>query len=448
MSSESLARASTRGLVGPGLVFALAVVGMGDFVTNASLGAAYGYAFLWLLAVGVLFRFTWLDTSARYALATGEGLIEGLARLGRPLVLSLFLVAPILGHILNLARIVLFGQIAQLLIPLPIAHGAAAYGIAFVVVALLAILKGGYAWLERFSKWLIVGLGLGLIAAALFSRPDMLAILRGLIPSVPPTTDIRSTLLMVTALVGTEAGSLTNLTYASFLRAKGWRDASALDLQRRDLIFSVSAIFLVGVLTQIAAASTMMGSGMPLKTASDLVHVIADKLGPMGVLIVAVGLSSKVFSSTVGGTIGYALIITELGRRYVPGLRRVGPEADSQEVHRDPLFVWTSVLLVVSPLYGLMTDWTPVTLVLLSQAATVVLIPVLSLSLVRLTRQRERMGVRTSGPVRTSVMLVMTVVSLWILWRNVAAWTGPILHSVAAWRLTLVQLFLVRSIRL
>jgi hypothetical protein len=47
------------------------------------------------------------------------------------------------------------------------------------------------------------------------------------------------------------------------------------------------------------------------------------------------------------------------------------------------------------------------------------------------------MGVSTSGLLRTSVMLLMTAVSLWILWRNAAAWAGPLLHSVAAWRLTL-----------
>jgi Mn2+/Fe2+ NRAMP family transporter len=426
------------GSLGPGLVFALAVVGMGDFVTNASLGALYGYSFLWLLVLGVAFRFTWLDTSARYALATGEGLVEGLARLGRPLVLTLFALAPILGHILNLARIVLFAQIAQLLAPLPFSHGAVVYGVAFDIVVLVAILRGGYAWLEKFSKWLICGLTIGLAGAALVSHPDPLGILRGLIPSVPPTIHVRSTLLMVTALIGTEAGSLTNITYASFLRAKGWRDRSALRLQRRDLVLSVSAMFLVGVLTQIAAANTMLGSGVPLKTASDLVHVIAGKVGPIGVWLVAVGLSAKVFSSTVGGSTGYALIITELGRRYVPGLRHADrAETLAADGERDPLFKWTAVFLCISPLYGLMTTWTPVTLVLLSQAATVVLIPVLSLGLVRLTRQRDRMGVIASGVVRTTVMLLMTAVSLWILWRNLAAWTGPLLQSVAASRLAL-----------
>jgi Mn2+/Fe2+ NRAMP family transporter len=313
------------------------------------------------------------------------------------------------------------------------------YGVGFVAAVVVAILRGGYPWLEQFSKWLIAGLSVGLAAAALVSRPEASAIVRGLIPSVPPTSDVRSTLLMVTALVGTEAGSLTNLTYASFLRARGWRDASALGRQRRDLILSVSAIFLVGVLTQIAAASAFGGSGVQLKTASDLVHVIADKIGPLGVVLVAIGLCGKVFSSTVGGTIGYALIITELGRRYVPGLRRPVAVAstDGDAIERDPLFTWTCVVLVVSPIYGLFTTWTPVTLVLLSQAATVVLIPVLSLSLIRLTRQPERMGARASGVLRTSVMLLMAMVSLWILWRNAAAWAGPLLRSVAASRLTL-----------
>jgi len=431
VSARTRSQSSSRLTLGPGLVFVLAVVGIGDFVTNASLGEAYGYAFLWLLAVGVAFRFTWLDTSARYVLATGEGLVEGLARLGRPLVLTLFVIAPIIAHVFNLARIVLFAQLAQLLLPLPVTWGAAVYGLAFVFLVITAILRGGYTWLEGFSKWLIGGLTIGLGAAVALSHPDPAGIVRGLIPSVPPTTDGRSTLLMVTALIGTEAGSLTNLTYASFLRARGWRDVSALALQRRDLVLSVSAIFLVGVLTQIAAANTMFGSGAQLKTARDLVQVIADKVGPIGIVLVGVGLGAKVFSSAVGGTTGYALIITELGRRYVPGLRRsdARSEAAADEARRDALFVWSAVLLVVSPVYGLITDWTPVTLVLVSQAATVVLIPVLSLSLVRLTGQRERMGRRTSGPLRITIMLVMTMVSLWVLWQNVAVWTRPLLQT-------------------
>jgi Mn2+/Fe2+ NRAMP family transporter len=410
--------------LGPGIVFVLTVVGMGDFVTNSALGATHAYAFLWMLAMGVAFRFVWLDTSARYVLVTGESLIEGFARLGRPIVVVLFLVAPLLCHLTNLARVVLIGEAAQLLVPLPGAHGAAWYSLAFTAIALATVLRGGYAWLETFCKWLIFALGVGLLAAAVLSRPDPLMVARGLIPSIPPGSDTRATLLMLTALIGTEAGSLTNLTYASFLHEKGWRDASALPLQRRDLLISVGAIFVVGLLTQIAATNTLFGAGVRLENARDLAQVIAGRLGAAGVVLFALGIWGKIFSSSVGVTTGYSLIITELGRRYIPGLRRAAADNAPSDTRRDrdPMFRWTAALLLISPLYVLLTDWKPVMLVLIGQSAMVLLMPVFSFGLVRLTRRQERMGAYVSGPLRTGALLLMTAVSLWILWRNAVEW--------------------------
>lgn len=412
--------------LGPGIVFVLTVVGMGDLVTNATLGATHGYAFLWLLLVGVLFRFVWLDTAARYVLVSGETLLEGFARLGRPIVLVLFIVAPLLCHLTNLARVALVGEAIQLIVPLPGAYGAAIYSLVFTGLALLTVLRGGYDRVEMLCKWLISMLGIGLLVAAALSGPDPAGIVRGLIPSIPPGAGARATLLMVTALIGTEAGSLTNLTYASFLREKGWRDTSALLLQRRDLLFSIGAIFTVGLLTQVAASGALGGTGVSPQNARDLVLIFADRLGAVGVALFALGFAGKIFSSSVGVTTGYSLIITELGRRYVPGLRRdaTGPDASGAFQH-DPMFRAVAALLLVSPLYVLLTDWKPVLLVLLGQGAMVVLLPVVSYGLVRLTRKRERMGRYASGPVRTALLLLMAAVSLWMLWKNVAAWVGP-----------------------
>ena len=423
---EARARRTLLASLGPGIVFALTVVGMGDFVANASLGATHGYAFLWLLVLSVVFRFVWLDTSARYVLVTGEALVDGFARMGRPVVYALFIVAPLLCHLTNLARVVLVGQAAQLLVPLPGAHGAAWYSLAFTAIALAVVLRGGYPWLETLCKWLIAALGAGLLAAAILSGPDPALIARGLVPSVPKGVDTRATLLMVTALIGTEAGSMTNLTYTSFLREKGWRDASALPLQRRDLLFSVAAILVVGLLTQIAATNTLHGQNVRLEDARDLSRIIADHLGEAGLGIFAIGLWGKIFSSSVGVTTGYSLIITDIGRRYVPGLTRSASARDAagQRSDRDPMFRWTAALLLISPLYVLLTDWTPVTIVLIGQSAMVVMIPVLSFGLVWLTRSRARMGEYVSGPLRTALLLLMTLVSLWILWRNAVEWIG------------------------
>jgi Mn2+/Fe2+ NRAMP family transporter len=74
---------SWAGAVGPGLVFALTVIGPGDLVANVAAGASHGTALLWVLPFALVFRYVWLSASARYVLVTGETLIEGFARYGR-----------------------------------------------------------------------------------------------------------------------------------------------------------------------------------------------------------------------------------------------------------------------------------------------------------------------------------------------------------------------------
>ncbi len=68
--------------LGPGLVYVLTVLGSGDLVSNSAAGAGYGYAFIWTLALTLVFRFVWVNTSAKYVLVTGESLAQGYARLG------------------------------------------------------------------------------------------------------------------------------------------------------------------------------------------------------------------------------------------------------------------------------------------------------------------------------------------------------------------------------
>ncbi len=74
------------GGLGPGLAFLAAMTGPGSIVSNAAAGASYGYSLLWALALALLFRYVWVDASARYVLITRESLLQGYARIGRWLV--------------------------------------------------------------------------------------------------------------------------------------------------------------------------------------------------------------------------------------------------------------------------------------------------------------------------------------------------------------------------
>ena len=57
-------------------------LGAGDIVSNATAGATFGYHLIWALGMTLIFRFVWVNTSAKYVLVTGESLFTGYGRLG------------------------------------------------------------------------------------------------------------------------------------------------------------------------------------------------------------------------------------------------------------------------------------------------------------------------------------------------------------------------------
>ena len=82
-TSTSLSLFTRLKRLGPGFVYALTVLGTGDLVSNSAAGAGYGYSLIWAVALTLVFRFAWINVSAKYVLVTGESLIQGYARLGR-----------------------------------------------------------------------------------------------------------------------------------------------------------------------------------------------------------------------------------------------------------------------------------------------------------------------------------------------------------------------------
>ena len=66
--------------IGPGFVYVLTVMGAGDIVSNVTAGASYGYHLIWALGMTLVFRFVWVNASAKYVLVTGENKFSGTGR--------------------------------------------------------------------------------------------------------------------------------------------------------------------------------------------------------------------------------------------------------------------------------------------------------------------------------------------------------------------------------
>ena len=105
--------------IGPGLVYSLTVLGAGDVVSNTAAGASYRYHLIWALGMSLIFRYVWVNTSAKYVLVSGESLLTGYGRVGRwiPLVVLLGLLP--IRHFENQFLVLMTGSAAHLLFPLP-----------------------------------------------------------------------------------------------------------------------------------------------------------------------------------------------------------------------------------------------------------------------------------------------------------------------------------------
>src|SRR5271157_553868 len=112
---------------GPGLLFALSMLGPSGLVSNVTIGATQGYRLLWVLTLVLVLRFVWLSTSARYVLVTGESLLTGFRRRGRWIPWSVFGSLLLSRHLSNLSKVLLMGAAAQILLPFPGSWGAPAW---------------------------------------------------------------------------------------------------------------------------------------------------------------------------------------------------------------------------------------------------------------------------------------------------------------------------------
>ena len=69
-------------LLGPGLLFAGAAVGVSHLVQSTKAGAIYGFGLLLAVIIANILKYPFFEFGTRYAMATGENLIRGYKRQG------------------------------------------------------------------------------------------------------------------------------------------------------------------------------------------------------------------------------------------------------------------------------------------------------------------------------------------------------------------------------
>jgi len=153
-------------MLGPGLMYAGAAVGVSHLVQSTRAGASFGYQLVWAVFLANIFKYPFFELGPRFAAVTGQDLLCGYKKLGN-WALILFTLISVASMFITIAAIALVTTgIIQSVFGL---HFDIDMSCSFLLIAAFLVLAfGRYALLDRLTKYIVILLSLTtLIAVAL-----------------------------------------------------------------------------------------------------------------------------------------------------------------------------------------------------------------------------------------------------------------------------------------
>jgi manganese transport protein len=308
-------------LFGPAFVAAIAYVDPGNFATNFSAGAEYGYLLLWVIVTANLLAMFVQSLSAKLGLATGMSLPQHCRKqYPRPVVLGLWAQAELVAMATDLAEIVGGAIALHLIFGMDLfTGGLITGGWAFLLLALQA--PGNRRYIQAVTAYLglIVFAFLLLLLDAEIDGSDAAS---GLVPRID---DVRS-LVLAAGILG--ATVMPHAIYLHSALVAETTDAhtvpekrKALRAQRFDVTAAMSLAGLVNVAMLLVAAALFAGSSLGENTLEGVYEGFGG-LSTAALLFALALLASGFASSSVGTYAGQVIMEGFLRRRIPLFLRR------------------------------------------------------------------------------------------------------------------------------
>ena len=314
-------------VIGPGLLVAATGVGAGDLATAGFTGAMLGPTVVWAVVLGALLKFFLTEGLARWQLATGQTLLDGVGRhIGRwALVLFLLYLIPF-TYVVGGALISACGITTNSIIPLTDdpQTGKLVYGSIISLIGLLIAWVGGFAIFERIMAVCIAIMFTAVLITAVLLQPDWSGVLHGMfVPSIPEasTEEFSWTL----SLLGGVGGTVTLLCYGYWIRQQGREGTKWLSTCRLDLIVAYVFTGVFGIAMLLIASGTDV-SGRGANLIIELAARLEEPLGAWARWVFLIGAWAAVTSSLLGVWQAIPMLFTDAFRG-VLGLPRLDADA-------------------------------------------------------------------------------------------------------------------------
>ncbi len=312
--------------LGPAYLVSVGYMDPGNWATDIAGGSKFGYALIWVLLMSNLMALLLQSLSARLGVVRQLDLAQASRSSYHPIVnFCLWVLAEIAIAACDLAEVLGMAIGLQLLFGLPLVWGVT---LTVLDTLLLLVLQSyGMRKIEAFIVSLVAIIGASFLMEMIWAKPDVGALTRGFVPSLPN----EEALYIAIGIIGATVMPHNLYLHSSLVQTRRFDTSergiwSAIKYNFIDSAIALNAAFFVNSAILILAASTFFRAGLyEVSDIQDAYKFLAPMLGTdwasilFGVALVAAGQSS-----TITGTLAGQIVMEGyLNLRIAPWLRRL-----------------------------------------------------------------------------------------------------------------------------
>ena len=140
--------------LGPGLLFAGAAIGVSHLVQSTRAGAEFGWGLIWALILVNIFKYPFFQYGPRYAIATGESLLDGYYKIGKVFLITYFILNLATMFTIQTAVTIVTAGIASSLFG--ITDNMVIWSLIITITCYIILLLGKYQILDKMIKIIIL----------------------------------------------------------------------------------------------------------------------------------------------------------------------------------------------------------------------------------------------------------------------------------------------------
>jgi manganese transport protein len=383
---------ATLAMLGPAFVAAIAYVDPGNFATNISGGAKFGYLLLWVVLAANLMAMLIQYLSAKVGVATDRTFPE-LFREHYPRSASkaMWVQAELMAMSTDVAEFVGAALGLNLLFGVPLLWAGVITG--FIAFAILELQTHGFRRFELAITALLGIIFLGFLYETLKIGPSVHGSLSGLVPHLGGSESLYVAVGIIGATVMPHAIYLHSALTKNRTPVRDDRERSrVLRFERLDIIVALAFAGLVNMAMLAVAAKLFHSTGHTgVDSIQAAYHGFGNQVGGLAALAFAVALFASGASSSSVGTYAGQVVMSGFIKVNISMLLR-------------------RVVTMIPALVVLAIGVNPTDALILSQVVLSFGIPLALIPLVMLTMRRDVMGVHVNRRMTTVAGVVLAAI--------------------------------------